>query len=124
MFRFVVLALLCLWTASAIAQQSYPPVQSVYGYQQPTTGFSLTIGKGQDYFLLDPAGTLATGTITMMAAPMDGEVSCIASTQIVTVLTHSPNAGQTILGGIASLTVSGVACWLYRATNATWYRVR
>ena len=43
-----------------------------YDYQAPATGFSYTFAAGTQTLILNPAGTLAAGTITMPAAPADG----------------------------------------------------
>ena len=40
-------------------------------YQVPTTGFTITLGNNDCNLILEPAGTLATGTVTMPATPSD-----------------------------------------------------
>lgn len=99
------------------------PLAQTYSYQTPATGFTITIGAGIAYLVLDPAGTLATGTITMPAAPSDGDVVHISSTQIITSLTISGNSGQTIADTVTSLALGGAVGFLYRTANTTWYRV-
>jgi len=89
----------------------------------PTTGFSNTIGNTTIYYVIEPAGTLATGTLTMPAIPFNEQVVTIASTQIITALTHSPNAGQTLNGALTTIAANGNASWIYRSANTTWYRV-
>ncbi|MGH7174939.1 MAG: hypothetical protein ACREGR_01100, partial [Minisyncoccia bacterium] len=98
-------------------------IAPTYTYNVPVTGFSLTIGAGIDNLILDPAGTLATGTVTMPAAPLDGQRVTIASSHIVTTLTVQGNTGQTLDGTITSIAANGFATWIYLATPATWYRV-
>ena len=94
-----------------------------YSKQVPTTGFAVVIPDAVQRLLLDPAGTLATGTITMPAAPQDGQLCRISSTQDVTALTHSPNAGQTLKGALTSLAANMPGGeWIYVAANSTWYR--
>lgn len=94
-----------------------------YTYNVPVTGFSLTIGAAVQYLILDPAGTLATGTITMPASPTDGFLVGFSSTKIVTTLTLTPNTGQTIPNSPTSLAAGVGLTFLYRSANATWYRV-
>lgn len=89
----------------------------------PTTGFTNTIANTTSYYILEPAGTLATGTLTMPASPVNEQVVTIASTQIITALTHSPNTGQTLKGALTTIAVDGNASWIYRTANTTWYRV-
>src|SRR5205823_1393392 len=72
--------------------------------QVPTTGFSITIGAGVSTLLLNPAGTLATGSITMPAVPVDGQIVRLATTQTVTALTLAANTGHTISGNVTTLT--------------------
>ncbi|HXC56114.1 MAG TPA: DUF2793 domain-containing protein [Rhizomicrobium sp.] len=93
-----------------------------YSYQTPATGFSITVANAAGRLLLDPAGTLATGTLTMPAAPKDGQVLRLASTRAITALTHAPNTGQTLNGALTTLAANGFAEYVYRAANTAWYR--
>ncbi len=94
-----------------------------YSYQTPATAFSIQIPNGVTSLLLNPAGTLAAGTITFPALPIDGQTLSIASSQIVTALTLAAPAGQTIFGSISTLAANGHAAWRYVAAIATWFRV-
>lgn len=94
-----------------------------YTYNVPTTGFTITVGTGVQYLVLNPAGTLATGTVTFPATVADGLVLTISSTQIITALTLTPGAGQTISGSASALAASVAISYLYRSTDTTWYRV-
>ena len=89
----------------------------------PTTGFTNTIANTTSYYVIEPAGTLATGTLTMPASPVNEQVVTIASTQTITALTHGPNTGQTLKGALTTIAVDGNASWIYRTANTTWYRV-
>ena len=92
-----------------------------YDYQTPSTGFSYTLVS--PVIILNPSGTLATGTITMPASPTDGMQVRISSTQIITALTMSANTGQTLLNAPSALTAAGFALFLYKSSNTTWYRI-
>ena len=94
-----------------------------YDYQTPTTGFSYTFASGVQTLVMNPAGTLATGTITMPATPADGMTIRFSSSQIITALTVSANSGQSIVSAVTSLVLGGSAQYIYRATNTTWYRI-
>jgi hypothetical protein len=91
-------------------------------YNAAITGFSLTISNDVDHFTLEPAGTLATGTIVMPATAYDGFVVAIMSTQTITALTLNANTGQSIIGGVSTLTANQPVHYIYRASNTTWYR--
>ncbi|HJW41371.1 MAG TPA: hypothetical protein VJ476_09120 [Rhizomicrobium sp.] len=93
-----------------------------YLYQAPTSGFAITAGSAVGRLILDPAGTLASGSITMPAAPKDGQILRLASSQTITALTLTPNTGQSIVGTLSSLTANGFAEYTYRGANTTWYR--
>ncbi len=99
-----------------------------YSLQVPVTGFGITIGNGVYTLILNPAGTLATGTITMPAAPVDGQVVRITSTQNITSLTVSPNAGQTMsnapTGFSVSLTGSQGYEFIYNLSGTNWFRLQ
>jgi hypothetical protein len=91
-----------------------------YDYQVLTTAFTYTFAAGTTVLVINPAGTLATGTITMPAAPADGMTITVESTQQVTALTMSGNGG-TIVGSAIQLIPNQPLSWVYRLANTTWY---
>jgi len=93
-----------------------------YDYQVLTTGFSYTFAAGTQVLIIDPAGTLATGTITMPASPADGMTITISSDQQITALTMSGNGG-TIVGPAVQLLPNQPLSWVYRTSNTSWYPV-
>jgi hypothetical protein len=92
-----------------------------YDYQALTTGFTYTFAAGTQVLVMNPAGTLATGTITMPASPADGMTITVESTQQVTAVTVSANTGQSIVGAAVQLIPNQPLSWVYRLTNTTWY---
>lgn len=92
-----------------------------YDYQTPSTGFSYTFAAGVNVLVMQPAGTLATGAITMPAVPVDGMTITFSSTQAITALTVSANTGQSIVGNPTTMLAGGAMVFLYRAANTTWY---
>ena len=92
-----------------------------YDYQVSTTGFSYTFAAGTTNLVMNPAGTLATGTITMPAAPADGMTITFSSTQAITALTVAGNTGQSIVGNPTSMSAGGATTLVYRLSNTTWY---
>jgi hypothetical protein len=92
-----------------------------YDYQTPTTGFSYTFAAGTNVLVMNPAGTLATGTITMPAAPADGMTITFSSTQTITALTVNGNTGQSIVSAPTVLPAQQAGAYIYRLSNTTWY---
>jgi hypothetical protein len=97
-------------------------IKANHTYNVPVTGFDLTINNNVRELILNPAGTLATGTITMPGSPQNGRKVRIMSSQEVTALTLSPNTGQTILGAITIIPANGFVEYSYRKSIDTWFR--
>ena len=96
-------------------------VLQAYDYQTPSTGFSYTFPAGAQTLLMVPAATLATGTITMPAAPADGMMVTFSSSQQITALTLQGNTGQSISSAVTFLPAKAAAAYVYRLSNTTWY---
>jgi hypothetical protein len=96
-------------------------VLQAYDYQTPTTGFSYTFAAGTTVLVMNPAGTLATGTITMPASPADGMTITFSSTKQITALTLNGNTGQTVVSGVTFLPANQATTYVYRLSNTTWY---
>ena len=92
-----------------------------YDYQVPTTGFSYTFAAGTQVLVMNPAGTLATGTITMPASPADGMTITFSSTQTITALTVSANTGKTINNAVTTLAAGQSASYVYRTASTAWF---
>jgi hypothetical protein len=69
-----------------------------FDFYVPLTGFSITMQTAK--LVLNPAGTLATGAVTLPLNPPDGCIAEISSTQIVTALTVAANTGDLIVSGV------------------------
>ncbi len=99
-----------------------------YSYQIPLTAFTITVPNSVAVLYLNPAGTLATGTLTMMASPSDGQRFCVEDSQTQTAITISANTGQTLTAGTyglatpTALTANTRYCWLYFGAQAAWVR--
>jgi hypothetical protein len=96
-------------------------VLQAYDYQVSTTGFSYTFAAGVNVLVMNPAGTLATGTITMPAAPADGMTITISSTKLISALTLNGNTGQTVVSGVTVLPANQATTYVYRLSNTSWY---
>lgn len=95
---------------------------SVAFYPQ-TTGFTQTISSTVQTVVFNPAGTLATGSITMPASPANGQIVQVGTTQVITALTVSPNSGQTITGAPTTITPTAGFRYIYVAGISTWVRL-
>jgi len=93
-----------------------------YDYQTPTTGFTYTFTPSSTgtVLVMNPAGTLATGTITMPAAPVDGMTITFSSSQQITALTMAGN-GASINNAVTLLPAKTAVTYVYRATGTTWW---
>jgi hypothetical protein len=90
--------------------------------QTPTTGFSITPAAGITQLVLNPTGSLATGTLTMPANPGDQQPFEVMTSQTVTALTHNANSGQTLNGALTTLAANTSAKWIWQASLNTWFR--
>lgn len=109
-------------TSAATVLTNYGLIRA-YDYTNPSTGFNYTIPANVTVAIIQPAGTLATGTIKMPALVVDGMTITITCTQIITALTMQANTGQSLLNGLSTLAAGGTASYLYRSANTTWYKV-
>lgn len=95
-----------------------------YATSTPTAGQSVVMAAGIDTQILTPAGTIATATVTLPVNPLDGQIVRVCTTQIVTTLTVSPGTGATMgTTYAAALAAGGGLQWLYKSSNATWYKI-
>jgi hypothetical protein len=107
-------------------QQSFASPTVSVNLFVPTAGFNITVPtpvSNQQWMLLQPAGTLASGTITLPlnTGVPDGTEVLITSTQEITALTISLNGATAIFGVVTALAAgSAFAIRYYQATNS-WY---
>jgi hypothetical protein len=94
----------------------------------PGNGFNITVPtpvSNDQWMLLQPAGTLATGTITLPlnTGVPDGTSVLITTTQEISSLTIALNGASAIYGGV-TLLAAGTATSLrfYEYTNS-WYQI-
>ena len=94
----------------------------------PATGFNITVPtpvSNDQWMLLQPAGTLAAGTITLPlnTGVPDGTTVLITTTQEITSLTLALNGASAIFGGVTSLAAgTATAIRFYQPTNS-WYQI-
>lgn len=89
------------------------------------TGFNVQIDSmiGDVHLILTPTADYSAGTITLPLSPVDKQTVLVNSTQAVTALTITPQAGATVLGQPTTLTANGFFTLKFDAVLKRWYRV-
>lgn len=94
----------------------------------PGTGFNITVPtpvSEQQWMIIQPAGTLAAGTITLPlnTGTPDGTEVLVTTTQIITSFTLAANGASNTYGAPTTLAANAFFTMrFYQATNS-WYRV-
>jgi hypothetical protein len=109
-------------------QQSFASPTLAVNLFVPGSGFNITVPtpvSNDQWMLLQPAGTLATGTITLPlnTGVPDGTTVLITTTQEITSLTIALNGASAIYGGVSFLGAgTATAIRFYQPTNS-WYQI-
>jgi hypothetical protein len=109
-------------------QQTFASPTLAVNLYVPGSGFNITVPtpvSNDQWMLLQPAGTLATGTITLPlnTGVPDGTTVLITTTQEITSLTIALNGASAIYGGVTSLAAgTATAIRFYQPTNS-WYQI-
>jgi hypothetical protein len=109
-------------------QQSFASPTLSTNLYVPGNGFNITVPtpvSDDQWMLLQPAGTLAAGTITLPlnTGVPDGTTVLITTTQEITSLTLALNGASAIFGGVTFLSAgSATAIRFYQPTNS-WYQI-
>ena len=115
-------------TLLAFFQQQFAAPTLATNIYTPTTGFSIGVPtpvSQQQWMLLQPAGTLASGTITLPLNTItpDGTEVLITSTQIITTLTVGLNGASNAFGAPTTLAANGFARLRFVQAQNSWYRI-
>ena len=94
----------------------------------PGSGFNITVPtpvSNDQWMLLQPAGTLATGTITLPlnTGVPDGTTLLITSTQEITALTIALNGASAIYGAVTTLGAGCAAVYRFYQPTNSWYNI-
>ncbi len=109
-------------------QQSFASPTLAVNLYVPGNGFNITVPtpvSNDQWMLLQPAGTLATGTITLPlnTGVPDGTTVLITSTQEITSLTIALNGATAVYGAVTTLSAgSATSIRFYQPTNS-WYQI-
>lgn len=89
----------------------------------PAAAANVAVDGGVEHTLINNAATLASLTLTLPAAPVDGQVQAFSSRSNVTTLTLAAGAtGRVIHGGPTTLTAAAPFRLVYSATANAWFR--
>lgn len=109
-------------------QQSFASPTLAVNLYVPGSGFNITVPtpvSDDQWMLIQPAGTLATGTITLPlnTGVPDGTTVLITTTQEITSLTIALNGATALYGGATFLGAgTATAIRFYQPTNS-WYQI-
>jgi hypothetical protein len=94
----------------------------------PSTGFNYAVSSSvseSQWILIQPAGSLATGTVTLPlnTSTPDGTEILITSTQQISSFTIAINGASQIYGTVTSIAAGGFVKFRFYQASNSWYRV-
>ena len=109
-------------------QQTFASPTLAVNLYVPGSGFNITVPtpvSQQQWMLLQPAGTLASGTITLPlnTGVPDGTTVLITSTQEITLLTIALNGASAIYGAVTALGAGCAAVYRFYQPTNSWYNI-
>ena len=109
-------------------QQSFASPTLAVNLFVPGSGFNITVPtpvSNDQWMLLQPAGTLATGTITLPlnTGVPDGTTVLITTTQEITSLTIALNGASAIYGAVTSLGAGCATIYRFYQPTNSWYNI-
>jgi hypothetical protein len=109
-------------------QQSFASPTLAVNLFVPGSGFNITVPtpvSEQQWMLLQPAGTLATGTITLPlnTGVPDGTTVLITSTQEISSLTIALNGASAVFGAVTALGAGCAAVYRFYQPTNSWYNI-
>lgn len=109
-------------------QQQFASPTLATSISTPGTGFNIAVPTPvaqQQWMLLQPAGTLATGTITLPlnTSTPDGTEVLVTTTQIITTFTLALNGATAANGAPTTLAANGFARMRFVSSTNSWYRI-
>lgn len=108
---------------TSVVDSEAQTIGNAYDLIAPATGFTYTIPDFIGYTIINPAGVLATGQITMPPNPMDAQVINILTGKTITALTLVANSGQSFANTAPTTLAAGTtisAVFLLSASNK-WF---
>jgi len=112
----------------AYFQQTFASPTLATNVYTPGTGFNLAVPTPvaqQQWMLIQPAGTLATGTVTLPlnTGTPDGTEVLITTTQQITAFTLGANGAAAVYGDPTTLAAEDFFRMRYVLATNSWYRI-
>ena len=109
-------------------QQQFASPTLATNVYTPTTGFNIAVPTPvaqQQWMLLQPAGTLATGTVTLPlnTATPDGTEVLITTSQQITAFTLGANGAANLYGDPTTLAAEDFFRMRFVQSLNSWYRI-
>jgi hypothetical protein len=109
-------------------QQSFASPTLATNLYTPGTGFNLSVPTpvaAQQWMLIQPTGTLASGTITLPlnTGTPDGTEVLITTTQQITAFTLAPNGAANVYGAPSTLAAEDFFRVRFVQATNSWYRI-
>jgi hypothetical protein len=109
-------------------QQTFAAPTLATNIYVPGTGFNIAMPapvSQQQWVLIQPAGTLATGTVTLPlnTATPDGTEVLITTTQQITGFTLAPNNATALYGDPTTLAAEDFFRMRFVQATNSWYRI-
>lgn len=95
-----------------------------YSYQTPASGAAIIVPNNCSLLQIAGSSTLANLTVTLPAAPIDGQELTIATLPAITTLTLAANSGQTLAGAATTLSANSAVRFIFFATSSLWARLQ
>jgi len=99
-------------------------IDAGYQYLAATTGFTLQTYSNVARVIFDPAGTIASGRLTLPTANVDALTVTVSSTQTITAFQVLPNTGTTLVPSANITLAAGTsATYFYHLSETRWYKI-
>jgi hypothetical protein len=112
----------------AYFQQTFASPTLATNVYTPGTGFNLAVPTpvaAQQWMLIQPAGTLATGTVTLPLNTQtpDGTEVLVTTTQQITAFTLGANGAAAVYGAPTTLAAEDFFRMRFVQATNSWYRI-
>lgn len=109
-------------------QQNFASPTLAVNLYVPGAGFNITVPTPvaeQQWMILQPAGPLANGTITLPlnTGVPDGTELLITSTQTITAFTIALNGATAIYGNVSTMTAGAAVRYRFYQPTNSWYNI-
>lgn len=108
-------------------EQTFASPSLATNFYTPGTGFNIAVPTpvSQQWILIQPAGTLATGTVTLPLNTQtpDGTEILITTTQQITTFTLAANGAANVYGEPTTLSAEDFFRMRYVQSTNSWYRI-